>query len=453
MAVLIFDIGKTNKKILVFNEDYQIIHEESKKFAEIQDADGFHTEDLIQLKNWMLEAFRRISAEFPIQAVNFSGYGASGVAIDKNGQELGYLINYLKPADERWVEEFWKSNPNRIQIEKSSCSPWMGNLNTGYQWFERLNKENLPELAYFLHFPNYLSFIFHEEYFAEMTSIGCHTMLWDFPQKTYLPWVKSSGLENYLPQLKSGYESISSKKYGIKVGMGLHDSSSALIPYLMQVKTKFILISTGTWCISMNPFNKENLSEKELENDVLCYLSPQGQPIKASRVFAGNEHEEVMKELVDYYGKEPTYFHQLRFNESIGEEFLKKLAEEMTRNREANFLKASDFRSKKLTKFSSAAEAYKEFMVDLVIQQLYSLGFVFDGSEEYMILVDGGFSKNSIFMNCLKLAYPKNQVFAAEVGQASSLGAALAIHSDWNHLPMPKDLVKLNEINYKNPCS
>jgi hypothetical protein len=49
-------------------------------------------------------------------------------------------------------------------------------------------------------------------------------------------------------------------------------------------------------------------------------------------------------------------------------------------------------------------------------------------------------------MNCLKLGYPKNQVFAAEVGQASSLGAALAIHSDWNHLPMPNDLVKLKEV-------
>ncbi len=446
MAVLIFDIGKTNKKILVFNEDYQIVYEESKKFAEIKDADGFHTEDLIQLKNWMLEAFSRIIQEFPIRAINFSGYGASGVAIDKNGQELGYLINYLKPADEKLVDKFWALNPNRFHTEKISSSPWMGNLNTGYQWFERLHKENMQELAYFLHFPNYLSFVFHGEYFAEMTSIGCHTMLWDFPENSYLAWIKSTGLENYLPKIKSGYESIPSKKYAIQVGMGLHDSSSALIPYLKQFKSKFILISTGTWCISMNPFNKENLSEKELENDVLCYLTPEGQPIKASRLFAGNEHEEVLKQLVEFFSKESTYFHQLKYNDSIKERFLTKFEEEKTRIREANFLKASDFRSKKLTEFSSAAEAYEEFILDLVIQQLYSLRFVFDGNEEYAILVDGGFSKNSIFMNCLKLAYPKNQVFAAEVGQASSLGAALAIHSDWNHLPMPKNLVKLNLI-------
>ncbi len=446
MAILIFDIGKTNKKILVFNEEYQIIYEELKQFSEIQDADGFQTENLSQLKNWMLEAFRRISTDFPIQAVNFSAYGASGVAIDKNGQELGYLINYLKPVDEKLVEKFWAINPNRSLTEKISCSPWMGNLNTGYQWFERLNKENMQELAYFLHFPNYLSFLFHEEYFAEMTSIGCHTLLWDFPQNSYLPWIKSSGLENYLPQLKSGYESIPSKKYAIQIGMGLHDSSSALIPYFKQFKSKFILISTGTWCISMNPFKIQNLSDKDLENDVLCYLTPEGKAIKSSRLFAGNEHEEVMKDMVEHFGKQAAYFHQLKYNESIRERFLKKLEEEKTIKRESHFLKASDFRSKKLTEFSSAAEAYEEFMLDLTIQQLYSVGFVFDGNEEYAILVDGGFSKNSIFMNCLKLAYPNNPVFAAEVGQASSLGAALAIHSDWNHLPMPKDLVKLNLI-------
>ena len=39
----------------------------------------------------------------------------------------------------------------------------------------------------------------------------------------------------------------------IAVGAGLHDSSAALIPYLSAFREPFILLSPGTWCISLNP--------------------------------------------------------------------------------------------------------------------------------------------------------------------------------------------------------
>ena len=57
------------------------------------------------------------------------------------------------------------------------------------------------------------------------------------------------------------------------VGIGLHDSSAALIPYLMNFKEPFVLISTGTWCISLNPFNEAPLTKEELKSDCLSYMS------------------------------------------------------------------------------------------------------------------------------------------------------------------------------------
>ena len=40
-VIAIFDIGKTNKKILLFDYDLNIISEFEEKFAEITDDDGF----------------------------------------------------------------------------------------------------------------------------------------------------------------------------------------------------------------------------------------------------------------------------------------------------------------------------------------------------------------------------------------------------------------------------
>ena len=54
--VLIFDIGKTNKKTLLFDRELKIIHEEETVFEEIPDDDDFKGDDIERLEQWMLEA-------------------------------------------------------------------------------------------------------------------------------------------------------------------------------------------------------------------------------------------------------------------------------------------------------------------------------------------------------------------------------------------------------------
>jgi glycerol kinase len=57
--------------------------------------------------------------------------------------------------------------------------------------------------------------------------------------------------------------------------------------------------------------------------------------------------------------------------------------------------------------------------------------------------VDGGFGKNEIYMNLLAKAFPDMEIYAASVAQATSLGAALAIHQDWNTQELPLNLIEL----------
>ena len=59
------------------------------------------------------------------------------------------------------------------------------------------------------------------------------------------------------------------------------------------------------------------------------------------------------------------------------------------------------------------------------------------------IFVDGGFSNNVIYMQLLAAAFPDLEVFAASVAQATSIGAALAIHKHWNMQPLPTNIIDL----------
>jgi len=75
-AILIFDVGKTNKKVLSFDERYKLLHEESIQLEEIIDEDGFPCEDVNALTIWIRQKFFEIllRKDAEIKAVNFSAY-------------------------------------------------------------------------------------------------------------------------------------------------------------------------------------------------------------------------------------------------------------------------------------------------------------------------------------------------------------------------------------------
>ncbi len=99
----------------------------------------------------------------------------------------------------------------------------------------------------------------------------------------------------------------------------------------------------------------------------------------------------------------------------------------------------STFAARDLSDFPDLASAYDQFMVDLVGQQIFSLNLLLKDAPVKQLLVDGGFSKNEWYMRLLAHAFPNLEVYAAEVAQASALGAALMVYTG----ETPKDLIQL----------
>ena len=105
----------------------------------------------------------------------------------------------------------------------------------------------------------------------------------------------------------------------------------------------------------------------------------------------------------------------------------------------------SVFAERKLEDFLSYEEAYHQLIADIIVQQTRSTNIVLKGTPVKKIFVDGGFGNNPIYMQLLALAFPGIEVYAASVAQATAMGAALAIHKEWNPLPVPADMVKLKQ--------
>ena len=93
--------------------------------------------------------------------------------------------------------------------------------------------------------------------------------------------------------------------------------------------------------------------------------------------------------------------------------------------------------------FSTDTLAYHQLIFDIAVQQYISSKLVIGDQSVKRIFVDGGFSKNEIYMNLLARMFPDIEVFAASVAQATTIGTALAIHKTWNTKLMPDNLIEL----------
>ncbi len=441
-VIAIFDIGKTNKKLFLFNENYELVFEKSARLTETTDEDGFPCENLEALRLSVFDSLKEIfdSGKFKVQAVNFSAYGASLAYVNGDGDPIAPLYNYLKPFPKELSEQFYNSYGGEEEFSLQTASPVLGSLNSGLQLFRlKYEKpETFKNLLFALHLPQFLSFLLTGKFYSDMTSIGSHTALWNYKLHSYHEWVYKEKLTRYLAPIENSNNIFpSGLEYKCKVGVGLHDSSAALIPYLVNFSMPFILISTGTWSISMNPFNKSPLTAEELKNDCLCYMQYQGEPVKASRLHIGLEHEKQVRRISEHFNQDVDKYKDIIFDpESVNSLKSNIFGTVQISN-------GFGFGRRNLSDFKSDTEAYHQLISDIIELQFISTHLVIDNSDVKRIFVDGGFSNNSIFMNLLANTFPDQEVYAASMAQATALGAALVIHQEWNSRHIPANMIEL----------
>lgn len=435
-VIVIFDIGKTNKKVLLFDSELKVVLEKNESFQEISDDDGFLGDDIVKLEKWIEDTLEGLltSKEYNITGVNFSTYGASLIYLDKEGERLTPLYNYLKKLPGEISKSIYADNGGMLEFSRKTASPILGFLNSGLQikWLQKEKPDVYSKVKNVLHFPQYLSYRFTGEITSEYTSIGCHTALWDFDNQEYHSFAKTFDFDLPKPIANNTVFDVNFRGNNTKVGIGIHDSSSSLVPYLLSNKKEFILISTGTWCIAMNPFNNEPLTQYELNDDCLCFLSVKQEQVKSSRFYLGYIHEVNAKLLSNYFGLDNDAFKSVKLDNSIIELLNDKYGSQkvffkngITKNYLDEIVDISQF--------TSFDEAYHQFMIDLTWYSIKSIENVISKSDTSdKIFITGGFAKNDIYIKLLAGYFIDKDIYTSEVDNASALGAASVIWGEVN---------------------
>ena len=433
-CVVVIDIGKTNKKILLFDNSYNVIYCKSVRFKELVDDDGFPCDDIDAIEKWIFDEIKDVQEQgiYNIKAINFSTHGATVVYLDKDGNRCVPVYNYLKPLDKIDFGSFYKNYGGVDDFSRKTASPAYGMLNSGMQiyWLKHVKPKYWEKVATILHYPQYLSYLFTNKITADFTSIGAHTALWDFDQMNYHSWIKDQQIKLPPPENGSKATMVNFNGQKIAFGTGLHDSSSSIVPLLRRSDKKFVLISTGTWIICMNPFSKEKLTFEQLNKNCLCFMTPNKDQVKSSMHFLGHAHELYIEVLSTYFSKDLHTYTNLDIDLDLIQNSLKKSKK--------IFLPPivdGDFKVdiNVLSNFFSYEEAYCQLMTEISIKVVDDIKLVLDNHNNIKHLyLSGGFNKNKWFICFIKLLMPNFILELSDIKNESALGAALMMDSYFN---------------------
>ncbi|CCH54678.1 carbohydrate kinase FGGY [Fibrisoma limi BUZ 3] len=433
----VFDIGRTNKKLLLFDEQYRVVEEISETLPETTDEDGFPCDDLPLLTRWVRDHWQQLrrrieqsSDSVQLRAVNVAAYGATLVHIDETGQPVAPVYSYLKPFPPELTEHFYTTYGEAMTLARQTASPPMGMLNSGLHlyWLKHVRPEVWARVRWSLHLPQYISFLITGQPTSDYTSIGCHTALWDFEQHRYHDWVLREGLHTKLAPIVG--QPIVQYADGVPLGGGLHDSSSVIMAYLSRCQGEFMVLSTGTWCITLNPFNTQPLTDEQLHRDCLSYLTVGGAFIKASRLFMGREHDYQVARIAEHFNLTPDFSRQVPYRADLVERLRQS---DQNRLQPACMAGTGPFPNQPpgdwdVSAFASAEEAYTRLMIDLV--ELLTISIKLIDQNTPTIYVDGGFARSQLFMQLLANRFPEKAVYTSLLPQATAIGAALYIRQD-----------------------
>ncbi|MCD6470356.1 hypothetical protein J7L29_06110 [Candidatus Bathyarchaeota archaeon] len=454
-VIAVFDIGKSNKKFLIFSEDLKPIYSDFTRIDEVKINDLL-CDDAESIISWMKTKFMDATRRWRIDALAITTFGAT-IANLRNGVLRLPVISYNQEVDEQIRTKFYSEFGSPLELYMSTGTPPYGQLlNVGIQvyWIREKFPEVFNEIDEILFLPQFLTYALTGFKASEVTSIGCHTYLYDVTRGKWSKVAEELKVDARSPEIVDvwspiGEFSINSSR--MLVTPGIHDSNACLLPYIARGRD-FLLASTGTWCVFMYPGKAFKPQKEDLYRDVLYYVDAYGRPIRASRFKGGFEYEYYTAIIRRRFSVNPE---AISLDVNLLNDILKRKEDFIT----PGLVKGSgQFQNSKakiigeaFTK--SAKEAYHLLNLYLAIESYIAINLITEG-QSVNIAVQGGFAKNSIYLAILSALFHESDVLKTTFPEATGLGAALCARSALDGVKpgeLEADLLNMGEVKVPKP--
>jgi sugar (pentulose or hexulose) kinase len=426
MSVAVLDVGKTNVKVVLFDDEGAILAERSRPNAALPpDAQWPYPRlDVEMIWRFLLASLAELNAVSPIAAISISTHGASGVMVDDDGPcppPMDYEFDGFGELD----AEYDAIRPPFAET-LSPHAPRGLNLGRCVYFYERRYPELFARARALLMYPQYWLWRLTGELASEVTSLACHGDLWRPYEASPSGLVVDRGWTRLIPPLRRAWDAFPIRPEvaaaaglspATRVHCGAHDSNLSLVPHILSREGAFSVVSTGTWVILMAVGGKGPLDPAW---DMLANVDVTGRPTPCGRFMGGREFSVLA-------GERPAAIGPGEIAEVIasGAFALPAFSDQGGPFAgRAGLIKGATPSTPAAR--TALATLYVALMTQLMLDKLEAPGDW---------IIEGGFAKTPAFAATLAALAPEKRVLLAATTAGSAEGAARLAH--WGR-PQPK---------------
>ena len=432
--IAVIDVGKTNAKVVVVDaETGTEIASRSIQNRVVKDGLYPHY-DIEALWAFFVDTLTSFAKAPGFDAISVTAHGAAAVLLGEDDLAMPVIdYEHVYPGEVR--AGYAALRPDFAETRSPLLS---GGLNVGAQI--HYQKTQFPA-----QFADVRTILTYAQYWVwrltgiavnEVTSLGCHTDLWNPQKGDYSSLVDTLALRPLMAPIRSAFDRIGdlreplARQIGvdkaIAVHCGIHDSNASLLPHLITRTSPFSVVSTGTWVVSFAVGGR--LDQLDPARDTLANVDAYGEPVPSARFMGGREFDL----LTEGNAVEPdadTLDQLIRDHSMILPSVVQGSGPYPAR--EASGVS----KSRSAPEQYAAASLYTALMTNTCLELIGASG---------PTIVEGPFSRNRTYLSALR-SLTGREVIALPGSTGTSLGAALLAGAKCSAKPMSEDVVPLNE--------
>jgi sugar (pentulose or hexulose) kinase len=432
-ALAVFDLGKTNAKLLGFDEQTGRPLFEERTVQRTVTVDGVRVLDHQPLFDWLKTTLANVSQRHQLAGLMVSTHGCTFALIA--GSDLAApILDYEQPMPPEIDRQFAAEAPAFAE----SFSPNLpGGLNVARHIYlrEALAPDQFKRADAILNYPQFWNWLLTGAKVSEISSIGCHSHLWRPRDGAFSALVGRRGWTPKFPPFRRAGEVLGEARFGaqsVPIHNGVHDSNAALYYYRSLGYTDITLISTGTWVITFNQACP--LDALDASRDMLANVTVDRAPIATARFMGGREYDVITE------GKQALVSHEtLQRAIDRGQFALPSFAPGGPFPTRTGALKGPA--PTNMEERAAIATLYVALMMDTVLDQLRSAN---------RIMVDGGLARNAALLGTLTTLRPAQTVSRNVAAEGTAMGAAaLALEAHGKHQVFKPEIEEASALELK----
>ncbi|PZX13786.1 sugar (pentulose or hexulose) kinase [Palleronia aestuarii] len=298
--IAVIDIGKTNAKLALIDAGTLSEIAVTTRPNKVLPGPPWPHFDLEGHWTFLLDGLRDMHAAHGIDAISVTTHGASGVLLDAEGGLAAPMLDYEHDGPDAWAAEYDALRPSFAETG-SPRLPQGLNLGAQFHYMLATDPGLAARIRHVVTYPQYWGFRLTGEVASDVTSLGCHTDLWNPWEVAPSPILGRLGLDGRLAPARKSTDILGpitadvARRTGLSpdtpVACGIHDSNASLYPHLLAREAPFAVVSTGTWVVAMAVGGTDDALDPA--RDTLVNVDARGGTVPSARFMGGREYEMI----------------------------------------------------------------------------------------------------------------------------------------------------------------